>query len=171
MTVKSIKFFVRWRKYLQTNWNLFRAFICTQVVQKYRPSSMRFIIWTTVNIDAGCKIPVESWAHRFFLLCTYFETSITKVDIAHVPFPDVKRNNHWHEKKALRNGITWNPLPLLITLHNNIHYPPFPLGALRSGWMIPNAWAKMKQQKSFNSSQNFIKNDFEIEKSCHKLQK
>ena len=62
-------------------------------------------------------------------------------------------------------------LPLLITLHNNIHYPPFPLGALRSGWMIPNAWAKMKQQKSFNSSQNFIKNDFEIEKSCHKLQK
>ena len=54
-------------------WNLFSAFIFTQVAQKYRPSSMRLNIWPTVNTYAGCKIPVESWAHGLFLFHT-FET-------------------------------------------------------------------------------------------------
>ena len=46
-------------------WNFFRAFIFTLVVQKYRPSNMRLNIWPTENTYAGCKIPVESWAHKF----------------------------------------------------------------------------------------------------------
>ena len=91
-------------------WNLFRAFIFIRVALKYRPSNVRLNIWPTVNTYTECKIPVESWAFSFFLFHKYFETWITKVDIAHVTFPDVKRNNQWHEKKALHNGITGDPL-------------------------------------------------------------
>ena len=114
--------------------NLFRAFIFTQVVQKYRPSSVRLNIWSTVNTYAESKIPVESWAHRFFLFHTYCETQITKVVITNVIFPNVNRINQWYEKKALRNGITWDPLLFPITLQKKIYYQ----------WMT---WATMKQQK------------------------
>ena len=54
--------------------NSFRAFIFTQVAQKYRPSSVQLNILPTVNTYARCKIPVESCAHRIFLFHTYFET-------------------------------------------------------------------------------------------------
>ena len=46
------------------------------------------------------------WAHKFFLFHKYFEAYIIKVDIAHVTFPDVKRNNQCYENKELGNGIT-----------------------------------------------------------------
>ena len=55
-------------------WNLLRAIIFTQVAQKHRSSSVRLNIWPTTNTYAGSKIPVESWAHMFFLFHTYFET-------------------------------------------------------------------------------------------------
>ena len=45
-------------------WNLFKAFIFTQVAKKYSSSSMRLNIWPTVNTYAGWKIPVESWKYN-----------------------------------------------------------------------------------------------------------
>ena len=92
LSVKSDEFFVKWQRYLRTNnlwgrkllptknftfskifWNLFRAFIFTQVAQKYRPSIARLNICATVNTYGGCTIPAELWAHKLFVYHTYFE--------------------------------------------------------------------------------------------------
>ena len=154
LSVKSDEFFVRWGKYLpiknftisQNFWNLFRTFIFFQVAQKYRPSWVRINVWPTVNTYVVCKIPVELWVHRIFSFPYILWDINYKSWHCSCKFSWLKRNNQRHENKALRNGILWDPLFLPVMLHNKIHYPPSPLGALRNGWMIPKV-CTMKQQK------------------------
>ena len=81
--------------------------------------------------------------------------------MAHVTFPDMKRNNEWYEKKMFK---TTSPLP--VTLHDKIHYPASPLGALRNGWMITKARATMKHTKLFDFLQTFIKMNLKLKKTA-----
>ena len=124
-----------------------RAFIFSKVAQKFRPSSVWLNIWPTVNTLVNNLRFQQNLDSQVFSFTYIFWDINYKSWHAHVTFADVKRNNQWHEKKALHNGITRDPLPLPIRLHNKIHYPPSPLGVLRNGWMIPKTWATMKHQK------------------------
>ena len=104
--------------------------------------------------------------HPYIFSIHILRHKLQKLTLSHATFPGVKRNNQWYEKKALRNGITWDSLPLPITLHNKIHCPLSPLDRyVMVEWcLIPGL--QWTNKNLFNSLQYFIKMTLKLRKTA-----